>query len=57
MKLFFNQLLTNIEVWSDEIKDVLDEVTTQACQHINDNEKILTYGKSDLITSFLSEAK
>jgi len=50
-------VLHNIDEMLQEIENVYDEVTRQASEHINHKDIILTFGKSDLLTSFLKAAK
>lgn len=50
---FKNNVLQNIDEIIDDIENVYDEITDQAGDHFNPKDIILTYGKSDLLNSFL----
>jgi len=47
-----NSLLQSINLMIQDIESVHDMITAQAIEHIHSNDVILTYGRSNILTSF-----
>ena len=56
LRKFTNIVLKSIEEIMSDIENVYDEITAQAGDHFNPKDIILTYGKSDILCSFLTHA-
>jgi len=55
-KNFTDRVLGNINDMLRDIESVYDEITRQAPDHINQKDRIMTFGESDLLCLFLEAA-
>jgi translation initiation factor eIF-2B subunit beta len=51
-----NNILQNIEQLISELEDISENIKDQGCEHINDNDIILTANHSDQLEEFFIEA-
>jgi translation initiation factor 2B subunit (eIF-2B alpha/beta/delta family) len=56
LKKFKDRILKNLNEVLEDIENIHDEITQQALDHFNPKDIILTYGQSDILTSFLKYA-
>jgi translation initiation factor 2B subunit (eIF-2B alpha/beta/delta family) len=53
---YTDNILSSIENLISELEDISDNIQEQACEHINDNDTILTANHSDQLLDFFKEA-
>jgi translation initiation factor 2B subunit (eIF-2B alpha/beta/delta family) len=53
---YTENILFNIDGLIFELEDISDNIQFQACEHINDNDTILTANHSDQLLDFFKEA-